>query len=114
MEARVWTVHARGPDEVEAVADGFSFFALAIPLLWAVWYRCWVTIVGMMILSVLAGAWSVYAVAPVMYGIAAILAFEGATFRRLELRMRGWRQVAIVEAASPEGAEEAFLTGAVQ
>ena len=62
----------------------------------------------MVVLFGLAGLYSPLAVSPVMYGLGLILAFEGAAVRRAEYRLRGWREVNVVEARSEEGAEELY------
>ena len=47
----------------------------------------------------------------VFYGLAVIAGFEGGAVRRAELRLRRWREAGVVEARSPEGAEELYLRG---
>jgi hypothetical protein len=111
METRLYTVHHKGSGEVRAVADRFDWFALALPPLWAVWHGLWITLAGQVLLVALAALWSPLAALAVFYGHAAILGFEGAAVRRAELRLRRWREAGVVEARSPEGAEELFLRG---
>ena len=111
MELRLWTVHRKGAQKLDLVPDGFSLFALVLPPLWAIWHGLWLVLLGMVAVAFLAGLYSPLAVSPVMYGIGAIAAFDGGALRRLELRLRGWREVAVVEAATEEGAEETWLTG---
>ena len=65
----------------------------------------------MIALFMLAGLYSPLAVSPVLYGLGLILAFEGGPVRRAELRLRGWREVSVVEARSEEGAEELWMAG---
>ena len=111
MEARLWTVHRKGKRDVEVIDDPTSLFALILPPAWAIWHRCWVTLAAMIVLPVLAGLYSKFAISPVMYGIGLILLVEGGAVRRWEMRLSGWREVGVVEARSPEGAEEQWITG---
>jgi hypothetical protein len=111
MEARLWTVHRKGDRPVRLVGDGFSFFALIVPPIWAIWHGAWLVLLGIVVLALAAAAYSPLAASPVMYGIGLILAFDGAELRRLDLRMRGWREAAAVEARTEEGAEELWFTG---
>jgi hypothetical protein len=111
METRLYTVHRKGGDDIRAVADRFDWLAVAAPPLWAAWHGLWITLAGQGLLAGLAALWSPFAVIPVLAGLAAILGFEGGAVRRAELRLRGWREAGVVEARSPEGAEELFLRG---
>ena len=108
METKLWTVHSKGED-TRFIADGFSLIALALPPIWAIWRGTWVTLIGMAVLAGLAAAYHPLAASPVMYGIGLLLALDGAEFRRWELRLRGWREVSVVYAATVEGAEELWL-----
>ncbi len=113
METRLYTVHHKGSGEVRAVADRFDWFALALSPLWAVWHGLWITLAGQVLLVALAALWSPLAALAVFYGLAAILGFEGGAVRRAELRLRRWREVGVIEARSPEGAEVLYLWGDV-
>ncbi|MCH8169269.1 MAG: hypothetical protein IIC03_15260 [Proteobacteria bacterium] len=108
METRLYTVRHKGSGEIRAIADRFDRFDLAPPPLWAVWHGLWITLAALVALAAL---WSPLALAPVVSGIAAILGFEGGAVRRAELGPRRWREAGVVEARSPEGAEELFLGG---
>ncbi|MCH8951439.1 MAG: hypothetical protein IID49_04805 [Proteobacteria bacterium] len=111
METRLYTVRHKGSGEIRAIADRFDrfdWFDLAPPPLWAVWHGLWITLAALVALAAL---WSPLALAPVVSGIAAILGFEGGAVRRAELGPRRWREAGVVEARSPEGAEELFLRG---
>ncbi|MHA1528206.1 MAG: DUF2628 domain-containing protein [Alphaproteobacteria bacterium] len=111
METRLYTVHHKGTGDVRVVADRFDWLALALPPLWAVWHGLWITLAGQVLLVALAALWSPVAAAVVFYGLAAILGFEGGAVRRAELSLRRWREAGVVEARSPEGAEELYLRG---
>ena len=111
MRDRLYTVHEKGRD-VRVVSDGFDVFALILPPLWAIWHGAWVTLVAYVGLAAAAFAWWSPLAAPVVeLGIALILAFEGGSVRRAELRLRRWRRVGLVEARSAAGAEELYLKG---
>ncbi len=111
MQTLLYTLHHKGSGEVRAIADRFDWPAFLAPPLWAVWHGLWITLAGQVVLVTLAALWSPLAVAPVFSGIAAILGFEGGAVRRAELGLRRWREAGVVEARSPEGAEELFLRG---
>jgi len=111
MKTRLYTVHHKGSGDVRVIADRFDWLAFLLPPLWAVWHGLWVTLAVQALLVALAAQWSPLAMAPVFSGIAAIAGFEGGAVRRVELRLRRWREAGVVEARSPEGAEELFLRG---
>jgi len=113
MQTRLYTVHHKGSGEVRAIADRFDWFALALAPLWAAWHGLWITLTVLVLLVALAALWSPVAAAVAFYGLAAILGFEGGAARRAELRLRRWREAGVVEARSPEGAEELFLRGEI-
>ena len=113
METRLYTVHHKGSGEVRAIADRFDGFALALPPLWAVWHGLWITLAVQVLAVGLAALWSPLAMAPAFTGLALILGFEGGAVWRTELRLRRWREAGVVEARSPEGAEELFLRGEI-
>ena len=111
MQTRLYTVHHKGSGDLRAIADRFDWFALLLPPLWAVWHGLWLTLAVQVLAVALAALWSPLAVPVAGFGLAAILGFEGAAVRRAELRLRRWREAGLVEARSPEGAEELFLKG---
>ena len=111
METQLYTVHHKGSGEVRVIADRFDGFALLLPPLWAVWHGLWITLAGQLLLVALAALWSPLAALAVLSGLAAILGFEGGAVGRAELRLRRWREAGVVEARSPEGAEELYLRG---
>ena len=111
MQTRLYTVHHTGSGEIRAITDRFDWFALALPPLWAVWHGLWITLAVQVLLVALAALWSPLAVPVVVFGLAAILGFEGGAVRRAELGLRRWREAGVVEARSPEGAEELYLRG---
>ncbi len=111
MRTQIYTLHHKGPDELLAVADRFDFLGLVLPPLWAVWHGLWITLGAGAVLLAAAALWSPWAAVVVGAGAGLICGFEGGAIRRTELRLRGWREEGVVEARSPEGAEELFLRG---
>jgi hypothetical protein len=111
MDMRVYTLHEKPGHDLRAVADGFSPLALVLPPVWALRHGLWLTLLGLAAALGLAAWWSLFAISPVFYGIALILAYEGGAVERTELHLRGWRECGLVEARTPEGAEELFLSG---
>lgn len=111
METALYTVHHKQGRELEVISDGFDIFALIAPLIWAIWHGLWI------VLALLAGTmaltWLYSPIAPmlVMYAVGFVFAFESGAVRRFELRIKGWSERGVVQAASPEGAEEQFLNG---
>lgn len=111
METRLYTVHHKGSGEIRVIADRFDWFAFLLPPLWAVWHGLWITLAVQVLLVALAALWAPSAALVVFYGLAVIAGFEGGAVRRAELRLRRWREAGVVEARSPEGAEELYLRG---
>ena len=113
MDARLYTLHEKGAKPLVAVEDRLRFLALLAPPLWALFTGWWLILVGQVLLVSLAWLWSPVAAWPVMEGLGLILGLEAGALIRWELRLRGWREAAVVEARSPEGAEELYLMGEV-
>ena len=111
METNLYTLHHKGTKPIRAVEDRFRAWAMFAPPVWALVSGMWLTFAGQAALLGLIWLWSPPAVAPVFYGLALIHGLEGGALIRTELRLRGWREVGLVEARSPEGAEELYLRG---
>ncbi|HSF94104.1 MAG TPA: hypothetical protein VLA52_03690 [Thermohalobaculum sp.] len=111
METQIYTLHHKGAQPLRAVEDRFRAWALFAPPIWALFSGLWLTLLAQGVLMGLVSLWSPFAVAPVFYGLAVIHGWEGGAIIRAELRLRGWSEVGVVEARSPEGAEELYLTG---
>jgi len=94
------------------VAVGDRTYPLGIvPPFWAIWRGLWMTFAVMAGLIVAAAFLHPLILGTLWFGIAVIVMLDGATLERIELRLRGWREVGVVEAATEEGAEELYLTG---
>jgi len=109
MEMHLYTLHAKPGRDLEAIGDGFDWFAFLVPPLWAIWHGLWAMLAIYLALLVLVAAITPLGVLPAMSGLALIAGFEGAELRRWERGFWGWKEAAVVEARTPEGAEELFL-----
>jgi hypothetical protein len=112
---RAYTVHApaddpAAPEKFAFVKDGFSWPALFAPILWILWHRLWLTLVGYVIF-VLVVAWTGRLVNENAAFIVAILgsllfALEANNIRRMSLANRGWSDLG---ASSGQNLDEAEL-----
>lgn len=115
--SRAYTVHAPSgadaPERFAFVKDGISWPALFVPILWILWHRLWLTLIGI-IIFVLLVAWTGRLwnddIAAVVAIIGAILfALEANNIRRLSLARRGWRDAGSSFGATIEEAEMRFF-----
>ncbi|MGF1501455.1 MAG: hypothetical protein ACFBSD_06535 [Paracoccaceae bacterium] len=110
METQIYTLHSRGdPNDIEAVGEA-SWLA-GVPPLWALANGLWVSLVVMTAVLVFVAANKPFGFGLTYLGLAAICLMEGGALTRAEMRLRGWRQVGVVEARTPEGAIELYLKG---
>lgn len=120
----VYTVHAPAgygvdvrarPDRFVFVRDGFYFWAFVLSILWLVWHRLWLALLGYLALTLAVeiALWSFGASAGtrfvVMGLIALLLGLEAGSLRRWKLSRRKWRQIDVVIADSEEAAERRFF-----
>ncbi|MEM6677250.1 MAG: hypothetical protein AAF675_05185 [Pseudomonadota bacterium] len=112
METDLYTIHARGTDDgnIRIVGDGRHALAV-VPPVWALWRGLWLVLLAEMALLGAVLWFAPLAAGTVYFGLILITLLEGASLERAELRLRGWREIAIAEARSEEGAEEAYRTG---
>ena len=107
---RIYTVHQRPYWQVGEAADapvtligeGFNWFALVLPPVWALWHRQW------LVAAVLAAAAAVLGVGAGLLqpggplaailggGLLLWLGYEANDIRRWSMRRAGWRDVGIV------------------
>jgi hypothetical protein len=117
---RAYTVHAP-PDEPDAaekfvfVKDGFSWPALFVPVLWILWHRLWLTLLGYVV-YVLALAWMAQLAGEENATIVGLLgtvlfAMEANNLRRWTLQRRGWREIGAARGADLGEAEARFFAG---
>jgi hypothetical protein len=119
----VYTVHApvtnnldfRATDRFAFVRDGFHVWAALFSVIWLVWHRLWLAMLGWIVLMTVAD------VAMVKLGmtpasvflvdalLALLLGFEATSLKRWTLSRRRWRQLDIVVADDEEAAERRFF-----
>jgi hypothetical protein len=119
----VFTVHApmtngagiAATDKFAFVRDGFHFWAALAGLLWLVWHRLWLALIGWIVVI------AAINIAMAMLGagqnsmfltnvlLALLMGFEAASLRRWTLSRRKWRQLDIVVADDEESAERRFF-----
>lgn len=121
----VYTVHGpasyygtdvrTAPDKLVFVRDGFYVWAFVAAILWMIWHRLWLALVGYIALLVVAEiAMSAAGVGSsarlvVMAVTALLVGLEAGSLRRWKLSRRKWRQLDIVVADSEEAAERRFF-----
>lgn len=115
---RTYTVHAPpeeppAPERFAFVKDGISWPALFVPVLWILWHRLWLTLIGYVIF-VLVLMWTERLldedVAAIVGILGAILfALEANNIRRLSLGRRGWRDLGSSYGDTLEAAETRFF-----
>ena len=112
METTIHTVHAhpRGGETLMVVGDATHPLGI-LPPVWALWRGLWLNASVQLAILVAVAAFLPAASGAVWLGLVALVLLEGPTLERLEWRLRGWREVGWVDAATEEGAEEAYLTG---
>jgi Protein of unknown function (DUF2628) len=119
----VYTVHApvtngadlASTDKFAFVRDGFHFWAAVATVIWLLWHRLWLALIGWIILVVAiqyglaalgAGRGTIFTVDVL---VAILMGFEAASLRRWSLSRRKWRLLDIVVADDEEAAERRFF-----
>ena len=113
---KAFTIHARPEDPPESfvfVKDGFSWPALFFPVLWILWHRLWLTLLGYVIF-ILAVAWTGRLMGENAGTWLAILgnvlfALEANNFRRLSLESRGFSEIGVASGGNLDEAELRFF-----
>ena len=121
----VFTVHAPAsyyatdvrttPDKLVFVRDGFYFWAFVAAILWLIWHRLWLALLGYLALSLVAeiAMWSLGVGAGtrllVMIIFALLVGLEAGSLRRWKLSRGKWRQLDVVVADTEEAAERRFF-----
>ena len=119
----VYTVHApmtngagiAATDRFAFVRDGFHFWAALAGVVWLVWHRLWLALIGWIAviaainigLSLLGVGRGTILLTNVL--LALLMGFEAASLRRWTLSRRKWRQLDIVVADDEEAAERRFF-----
>ena len=119
----VYTVHAPvangadlpATDRFVFVRDGFHFWAAVASVIWLLWHRLWLALIGWIVLTLAVnvglgalgvGSRTIFLIDVVL---ALLLGFEAASLRRWTLSRRKWRQLDIVVADDEELAERRFF-----
>ena len=119
----VYTVHApvangadlAATDRFVFVRDGFHFWAAVASVIWLLWHRLWLALIGWIVLvaavdvglvTLGVGRGSIFMVNALL---ALLLGFEAANLQRWTLSRRKWRQLDIVVADDEETAERRFF-----
>jgi hypothetical protein len=105
------------PDRVAFVPEGFSWSALVLTFVWALWQRMWVVAALLFLLSsaltVLGNldlVGSGFATL-LQFGIAVIFAFEARALQVASLERVGYRRNGLIQASSVDAAELAYFSG---
>jgi len=119
----VYTVHAHVADGANLAAtdrfvfvrDGFHFWAAVAGVIWLIWNRLWLALIGWVAVTLAIdvgmaalGATS-GAILFVDLLLALLMGFEAASLQRWTLSRRKWRQLDIVVADDEESAERRFF-----
>jgi hypothetical protein len=119
----VYTVHApvangadlAATDKFVFVRDGFHFWAALAGVIWLIWNRLWLALIGWVAVTLAIdvgmaalGATS-GAILFVDLLLALLMGFEAASLQRWTLSRRKWRQLDIVVADDEESAERRFF-----
>jgi len=119
----VYTVHApvaygadlAATDKFVFVRDGFHFWAAVASVIWLIWNRLWLALIGWIALTLAIGfgmnalGATRGAIMFVDLLLAILMGFEAATLQRWTLSRRKWRQLDIVVADDAESAERRFF-----
>jgi Protein of unknown function (DUF2628) len=120
----IYTVHAPASygidprvtaDKVVFVRDGFYVWAFAAAIVWLIWHRLWLALVGYIALSVAAELGLRYIGASsgtrllVMIVLAFLVGLEAGSLRRWKLSRGKWRQLDVVSGKDEEEAERRFF-----
>jgi hypothetical protein len=107
MATRLYTAHLAPGDDPAAtlfIADRWRWGAALAPLLWALWNRHWLLAVPVATIGLGSGALAAIgqpeAAVALDLGLRAALGFEGGAAARLDRKLRGWRELAAIPAAT--------------
>ena len=104
-----------GPD-IELVPDAFSWGALLIPIIWALYRRLWWVALGVVVVSIVfplllqLADFNENGLLIASFAINIILGWLGNDLRRWELRRKGYRAVDVVRARRIGDAEIIAMT----
>ena len=106
----------RDPDSVRFIRDGFSWFALVVPLIWMLFHRMWLFAVLFLAAQFVVAFGSDLLGCPeagsiVLLGMNLLVALESGMLRERNLLSGGWTTVAVLSADSIEDAETLYFHG---
>ena len=105
-------------DRLVFIADRFSWFAFGFALIYLLWHRMWLVLLGYLVvataLELAASTTGDAAPAVATFAISLLFAFEANGLRRWTLERKGWRMIAITCGADVEEAELRFFRGLEQ
>jgi hypothetical protein len=106
------------PDRVRFVKDGFSFLAFIVPPLWLVWHRLFAeaAVVFALMLAIGAGAEAAglgFAGSLASLLLSVYVGLEASAMRIAGLTRRGWREVAVIDAETVDGADIRFTASSL-
>lgn len=120
----IYTVHAPASygvdvrttdDKVVFVRDGFYFWAFAAAIIWLIWNRLWLALLGYIAISIFAEiAFKLLDVGVtarfiIMIVFALLVGFEASSLRRWKLSRGKWQQIDVISANNEEEAEQRFF-----
>jgi len=121
----IYTVHEpparmkasrRGADRFRFVRDGFYFWAFVVPVLWLLWHRLWLVLIGYLILAGgLAFGLTALGVSGGPFILATLLlnllvGLEASSLWRWTLRRNKWRDLGVVAGDTREAVEHRFFS----
>jgi len=107
---------SEGAGRLVFVREGFNIWALLIPVIWMLYRRMWLPVLGYLAvvlafnLLVLAVSPPGYVVVVVAVAFAFYFAFEANQLRRWSLERKGWHLVAVVNGAARDECEEKLFS----
>ena len=102
-------------DKVVFIRDGFYVWAFVAAIIWLIWHRLWLALLGYLAISVVAEIafkWiglGVGARFVVMLVFALLMGFEAGTLWRWKLSRGKWQQIGVVSARTEDEAEQRFF-----
>lgn len=101
-------------DRLVFIPEKFSWGAFILSLLWLLWHRMWLVLLGFLVVSILAQAAANLAggVAPVLaaWAVAFLLGLEANGLRRWTLEQAKWRLLGLVSASDETEAELRYFS----
>ncbi|MFZ1416216.1 MAG: DUF2628 domain-containing protein [Defluviicoccus sp.] len=119
MSLKVYTIHLRQPvrdaeRDIVLVREGFSWGAFLVSVLWALWNRLWLVAIVLMALGLLlplVAGWVGLGTASggvLSFALAVLAGLFGNDLKRWTMAGRGYAEVALVAARSPDEAQQRF------